>query len=129
MTLKDWIAPARTALLLVDCQVDFADPEGVLGRQGIEVLRSPPIAGRGGIGLEVVSPEDQIDGRIVAKSPTAIVESRRLAVERREHNRGDDPGLQSFRPQAEGSAACAAGLAGRPTDYLRGSAGRRGGRV
>ena len=37
MTLKDWIAPARTALLLVDCQVDFAAPEGVLGRQGIDM--------------------------------------------------------------------------------------------
>ena len=37
MTLKDWIAPARSALPLVDCQVDFAAPEGVLGRQGIDM--------------------------------------------------------------------------------------------
>ena len=24
--LKDWLAPGRTALLLIDMQVDFADP-------------------------------------------------------------------------------------------------------
>ena len=32
--LKDWIAPSRTALLLVDMQVDFASPEGAMGREG-----------------------------------------------------------------------------------------------
>jgi ureidoacrylate peracid hydrolase len=32
--LKDWLAPARTALLLIDMQVDFADPQGGLGRDG-----------------------------------------------------------------------------------------------
>ena len=37
MTLKDWIAPSRAALLLVDCQVDFAAPEGALGRQGVDM--------------------------------------------------------------------------------------------
>ena len=33
--LKDWIAPARTALLLIDMQVDFADPHGALGKAGM----------------------------------------------------------------------------------------------
>jgi ureidoacrylate peracid hydrolase len=37
MSLKDWIAPARTALLLVDMQVDFASPDGALGRDGIDM--------------------------------------------------------------------------------------------
>jgi nicotinamidase-related amidase len=37
VNLKDWIAPGRTALLLVDCQVDFAAPEGALGRQGVDM--------------------------------------------------------------------------------------------
>jgi ureidoacrylate peracid hydrolase len=32
--LQDWIAPARTALLLIDMQVDFADPQGALGLAG-----------------------------------------------------------------------------------------------
>lgn len=35
--LKDWIAPARAALLLVDCQVDFASPDGVLAQQGFDM--------------------------------------------------------------------------------------------
>ena len=37
MSLKDWIAPARTALLLIDMQVDFADPDGGLGRDGMDM--------------------------------------------------------------------------------------------
>jgi ureidoacrylate peracid hydrolase len=37
MSLKDWIAPARTALLLVDMQVDFASPDGALGRSGTDM--------------------------------------------------------------------------------------------
>jgi ureidoacrylate peracid hydrolase len=36
MSLKDWIAPARTALLLVDCQVDFASPDGAMGQDGFD---------------------------------------------------------------------------------------------
>ena len=34
MTLKDLIRPARTALLLVDMQVDFAEPDGAMGKSG-----------------------------------------------------------------------------------------------
>ena len=37
MTLEHWIAPARTALVLVDMQVDFASPDGALGRQGVDM--------------------------------------------------------------------------------------------
>jgi ureidoacrylate peracid hydrolase len=37
MSLKDWIAPSRTALLLIDMQVDFASPEGGLGRDGMDM--------------------------------------------------------------------------------------------
>ena len=35
--LKDWLAPGRTALLLIDMQVDFADPEGGLGQDGKDI--------------------------------------------------------------------------------------------
>lgn len=31
MSLADWIKPGRTAVLVVDMQVDFASPDGVLG--------------------------------------------------------------------------------------------------
>ena len=37
MTLKDWIVPARTALLLVDMQVDFAEPDGAMGQGGADL--------------------------------------------------------------------------------------------
>jgi ureidoacrylate peracid hydrolase len=32
--LKDWIAPGRTALLLIDMQKDFASSEGAMGKSG-----------------------------------------------------------------------------------------------
>ena len=35
--LKDWIAPRRTALLLVDMQVDFASPEGAMAKVGADL--------------------------------------------------------------------------------------------
>lgn len=37
MTPKDWIAPERTALLLVDMQVDFAEPDGAMARAGADL--------------------------------------------------------------------------------------------
>jgi nicotinamidase-related amidase len=37
--LKDWIAPSRTALLLVDCQADFASPDGQMARQGYDITQ------------------------------------------------------------------------------------------
>ena len=37
MTLKDWIVPERTALLLVDMQVDFAEPDGAMGQGGADL--------------------------------------------------------------------------------------------
>jgi len=42
----DWIAPGRTALLIVDMQVDFAAPEGVIGRMGVDLSAvGPALAG------------------------------------------------------------------------------------
>jgi biuret amidohydrolase len=35
--LKDIIEPARTALLLIDVQVDFVSPEGVIGMAGVDL--------------------------------------------------------------------------------------------
>lgn len=37
MSLKSWIAPQRTALLLVDMQVDFAAADGIMGRDGVDL--------------------------------------------------------------------------------------------
>ena len=41
MGLKDWIAPERTALLIVDMQVDFASPDGAAGRWGLDLTTVP----------------------------------------------------------------------------------------
>ena len=37
MSLAHWITPSRTALVLVDMQVDFASPDGVLGKLGFDM--------------------------------------------------------------------------------------------
>jgi ureidoacrylate peracid hydrolase len=35
--LATWIAPGRTALMIIDMQVDFAAPDGVLGGYGVDM--------------------------------------------------------------------------------------------
>ncbi len=40
-SLAAWIAPGRTALLIIDMQVDFAAPEGVLGQWGLDLSTVP----------------------------------------------------------------------------------------
>ena len=37
-----WLSPARTALVIVDMQVDFASPEGALGRAGLDMSVAQP---------------------------------------------------------------------------------------
>jgi len=39
--LEAWIAPGRTALLIIDMQVDFASPEGLAGRWGLDLSTVP----------------------------------------------------------------------------------------
>lgn len=41
MNLEHWIAPDRTALLIVDMQVDFALPEGLSGQWGLDLSTVP----------------------------------------------------------------------------------------
>jgi len=40
--LAGWIAPARTALLIIDMQEDFASPGGALGQAGVDLSTVPP---------------------------------------------------------------------------------------
>jgi len=40
--LAAWIAPGRTALLMIDMQVDFAAPEGAIGQWGMDLSTVPP---------------------------------------------------------------------------------------
>ena len=39
----DWIAPKRTAVLVIDCQVDFGGPDGEMARRGAD-MRAPQAA-------------------------------------------------------------------------------------
>jgi nicotinamidase-related amidase len=39
--LAEWIAPGRTALLIIDMQVDFASPDGALGQAGVDLSTVP----------------------------------------------------------------------------------------
>jgi nicotinamidase-related amidase len=43
---RDMIDPARTALVLVDLQVDFAAPHGLLGRVGVDMSPAEPVIDR-----------------------------------------------------------------------------------
>lgn len=68
-----WISPQRTALVVIDMQVDFASPEGALGRAGADLAAVGPalaaaerLAGAARaarvpvvfVGLQTSSPED-----------------------------------------------------------------------
>jgi ureidoacrylate peracid hydrolase len=37
MIARAWIAPQRTALVLIDCQVDFGSPDGEMARRGADM--------------------------------------------------------------------------------------------
>jgi nicotinamidase-related amidase len=41
MIETEWIAPGRTALLLVDCQIDFASPDGAMAKAGHDLSMVP----------------------------------------------------------------------------------------
>lgn len=41
MNLEHWIAPGRTALLIVDMQADFASPDGLSGQWGLDISTVP----------------------------------------------------------------------------------------
>ncbi|MEZ5937945.1 MAG: isochorismatase family cysteine hydrolase [Hyphomonadaceae bacterium] len=57
--LESWTDPSRTALILVDIQKDFASPDGVLGR--------------GGVDMDVVAPAVQAAQRLAAGARAAGV--------------------------------------------------------
>ena len=40
--LADWIAPGRTAMIVIDIQVDFASPDGALGKAGVDMSAVQP---------------------------------------------------------------------------------------
>lgn len=101
MNLKDWIAPRRTALLLVDCQVDFAAPEGALGRQGVD-MRAAQMAVRN---VAMLADKARAAGvpclfvRLITRSAEETERQREWNI-RRGHQ-GDPPLCREGTPGAE----------------------------
>ena len=100
-TLADWIAPGRTAVVVVDIQVDFASPDGALGLAGLD--------------MSVVAPAVAASERLVALAraagaPVVFVGLRTAAAldspawQERSRRRGSAP--------SEDSAVCRVGQRG-----------------
>jgi ureidoacrylate peracid hydrolase len=90
--LKAWISPGRTALVIIDMQVDFASPEGALGRVGVDLSAVP---------AALAAAERLADGAREAGVPVVFVGLRTSREEdspawsERMRRRGGDPDAES----------------------------------
>lgn len=97
----DWIAPSRTALIIIDMQVDFAAPEGVIGRMGVDMSGLTPA---------LTAAERLAEAARKAGAPVVFVglftspETDSSAWRERMARRGGDPDVES--------ELCRAGQAG-----------------
>jgi nicotinamidase-related amidase len=88
VSLPDWIAPGRTALLIVDMQVDFASPEGLSGQWGMDLSTVP---------AALAAAERLADAARAAQVPVVFVglfttpETDSDAWDERMRRRGNDP--------------------------------------
>ncbi|ADG10367.1 cysteine hydrolase [Caulobacter segnis] len=89
--LKAWIAPSRTAVLVIDMQVDFASPEGALG-QYVDMAAVQPA---------VAAAERLVDAARGARVPVIFVglfttpETDSPSWKERMRRRGGDPDNES----------------------------------
>lgn len=87
-----WISPERTALLVIDMQVDFAAPEGVIGRMGVDMALVAPalaaaerlVAAARGAGVPVI-----FVGLFTSPATDSPMWRERMA------RRGGDPDIES----------------------------------
>ena len=99
--LRSWIAPGRTALVIVDMQTDFASPEGAMGRTGADLSAAP---------AALAAAQRMADAARAAGVPVVFVglmtspEDDSAAWAERMRRRGDDPD--------EALALCRAGTRG-----------------
>jgi nicotinamidase-related amidase len=86
--LAAWIAPRRTALMIIDMQVDFASPEGALGAAGLDL---------GAVPAALAAAERLADAARAAGVPVVFVGLMTSAAEdspawsERMRRRGGDP--------------------------------------
>ena len=64
MSLSDWIAPVRTALVIVDMQVDFAAPDGLSAQWGMDLSAVP---------AAIAAAERLVEAARQAKAPVVFV--------------------------------------------------------
>lgn len=64
MSLEDWVAPGRTALLVIDMQVDFGSPDGLAAQWG-EDLSTVPAA--------LAAAERMVEAARAARVPVVFV--------------------------------------------------------
>jgi len=84
----DWIAPGRTAVLIIDMQVDFAAPHGVLGRFGVDMgLLEPALAAA----EQLVSEARAAGVPVIFVGLFTTLESDSPAWNERIRRRGGDP--------------------------------------
>lgn len=99
--LRDWVAPDRTALLIVDMQVDFGAPEGLAAQWGLDLSTVP---------AALAAAERLADAARAASVPVVFVglfttrETDSDAWDERMRRRGADP--------EAGPALCRAGTPG-----------------
>jgi nicotinamidase-related amidase len=90
--LAGWIDPGRTALLAIDMQVDFASPEGALGRVGVDL---------GSVGPALAAAERLADAARAARVPVVFVGLQTSPADdspawaERMRRRGGDPDADS----------------------------------
>lgn len=91
MIEPDWIAPNRTALLVIDCQVDFGAPDGEMARRGAD-MTAPQAA--------VAKAESLVEAAREAGVPVIFVRllthpggESRIARETKQRRGDDEPDL------------------------------------
>lgn len=85
----DWIAPNRTALVVIDCQVDFGAPDGEMARRGAD-MTAPQAALAKAVGLADAARQAGV--KIVFVRLLAGVENK-IAREAKQRRHDDEPDL------------------------------------
>lgn len=104
--LAAWIAPQRTALLVIDMQVDFASPQGALGQAGVDLSAVP---------AALAAAARLVDAARVAATPVIFVGLQTRAAldsaawSERMRRRGGDPEIENALCRAEQPGAAFVG--------------------
>lgn len=102
-TLADWIAPKRTALLIIDIQEDFASPEGKLGKIGLD-FSAVPAAIDASNRLATAARKAGVPVYFVGLSTSPETDSATWKLRMTRQGQGSDEGMAVCRAGESGSA-------------------------